>query len=308
MKLIISGVVASLAAATLVSLASTANADAGETVTVRPGGFDTHGLSDTRSAGHVEFLEDGLHVYTDDASSDAKAAEYVDVPTQGLPDSASLTWYGTSPQPGSQIVFDMDGDRTNDNTFNILVGEPTYGDDFWYTGGQTRAAARGFSCPETSGGSGSDCHGTLAEWQQTLPDAEVYAIGFSLGSGIKGDGFIQDIKVGDTDYRFTNEAAVHTVPVTGDATARVWAKAHYDLLKIKMVTDALGENQVQGHKLWFRVTDNGATVFHSKLGADDKADLNLTFVNGTGKHVVTIIKNGEVVQKVVIRTGGHGRR
>jgi hypothetical protein len=305
MKLIISGVVASFAAATLVSLAPTANADAGQTVTIRQSDIIS-GLTDVRSSGHVDFLKDGLHVYTDDATSEAKAAEYFPVAQQGIPSSASLTWFGTSPQPGSQILFDTDGDlSTQADGWNILVGEPVYGDDYWLTPSSDVYQNHHDLCPQTGGGFGGDCHGTLAQWQQALPDATVYAAGFSLGSGIKGDGVIQDIQVGDTDYRFTNEPAVHKVPVTGDATARVVAKAHYDTVKIKMVTDALGENEVQGHKLWFRVTDNGATVFHTKLGADDSADLNLAFAKGTGKHVVTVIKNGQVDQKVVVRTGRH---
>ena len=90
MKVISSGVAAGIAAAALVALSPAAHAATTHTVTVRPGGFDTNGLADTRSAGHVEFLKEGLHVYTDDASSNAKAAEYVDVPAQPLPDSAKL--------------------------------------------------------------------------------------------------------------------------------------------------------------------------------------------------------------------------
>ena len=90
MKVIIPGVVAGIAAAALVSLAPAANADSGQTVMIRPGQF-VAAMSDTRSAGHVEFLKEGLHVYTDDTTSNAKAAEYVAIPAQGLPDSASLT-------------------------------------------------------------------------------------------------------------------------------------------------------------------------------------------------------------------------
>ena len=304
MKVIIPGVVA-VAAAALVSLAPAANADSAQTVMIRPGGFDTSGLADTRTAGHVEFLKEGLHVWTDDTSSEAKAAEYIDVPAQPLPDSASLTWYGTMPQPGSQIVFDTDGDvSTTANNYNVLVGEPTYGDDYWYTGGQARAAQRGFTCPETGGGFGGDCHGTLAEWQTTLPDASVYAVGFSLGSGIEGDGVIHDLQVGDTDYQFTSEPAVTTVGVTGDATATQTEKRGAQVLKVDIVTDPLGENEVQGAKLWFKITDNDDVVYHAKLGADEEAHVNLRFEDGTGKHKVLISKGGaDVVQKFVIRTG-----
>src|SRR5690242_20225610 len=82
MKVIIPGVVAGIATAALVSLAPAANADSGQTVMIRPGDF-VQALSDTRSAGHVDFLKEGLHVKTDDTTSNSKAAEYFSVPTQG---------------------------------------------------------------------------------------------------------------------------------------------------------------------------------------------------------------------------------
>jgi hypothetical protein len=50
-------------------------------------------------------------------------------------------------------------------------------------------------------GSGSDRHGTLTQWQAAFPNALLSAAGFSLGSGIKADGVIHDIQVGDTDYQ-----------------------------------------------------------------------------------------------------------
>ena len=60
-------------------------------------------LKDTRSAGHFEFLSEGLHVWTDDATSNAKVAEYFPV-AGALPATSKMQWFGTSPQPGVQIV------------------------------------------------------------------------------------------------------------------------------------------------------------------------------------------------------------
>jgi hypothetical protein len=303
MKVIIPGVVAGIAAAALVSLAPAANADAGQTVMIRPGGFVTL-MSDTRSAGHVDFLKEGLHVYTDDATSNAKAAEYVAVPAQGLPDTASLTWYGTSPQPGSQLVFDADGDQgTTDDGYNVLVGEPTYGDDYWMSTGSSIYKNHHELCPSTTGGSGSDCHGTLAQWQQAFPNAKLYAVGFSLGSGITGDGVIHDIQVGDTDYQFTDEPAITTADVTGDATVTQVDKRGATIVKVDIATDPLGANQVEGAKLWFKITDNDDVVYHAKLGAGDEAHVQLRLPDGTGKHKVLIYKGGSIDQKVVVKTG-----
>ena len=300
MKLITKGAVAGVAAAALVSIAPAAHAD--NTVTIRPGGFVSQ-LSDTRSTGHVEFLKDGLHVWTEGNTSTDKAAEYIGVSIAGIPSTASLGWIGTQPQPGSQIVFDVDSDRTNDNTWNILVGEPVYGDHFWYPGGTTRALAHGVTCPETTGGSGSDCHGTLAEWQAAVPTAEVYAVGFSLGSGVKGDGVIRDLQIGGTDYRFTSEAATTVVPVTGTATVKTVVHPHATVLRAHFATDALGANEVQGAKLRFRVTDNGKDIYRNRMGAGQKSAAKFRFPQGTGKHVVRVLKNGVVDSTTVIKTG-----
>jgi hypothetical protein len=300
MKLINKGAVAAVSVAALVSIAPAAHADS--TVTVRPGGFVPQ-LSDTRATGDVEFLKDGLHVWTEGSTSTDKAAEYIGVAKQGIPATASLNWIGTQPQPGSQIVFDVDSDRTNDNTWNILVGEPVYGDDFWYPGGTTRALAHGVTCPETTGGSGSDCHGTLADWQTAVPNAEVYAVGFSLGSGVKGDGVIRDLAVGDTDYRFTSDTATTVVPVTGTATVKTVVHRHTTVLKAHFSTDALGANEVQGAKLRFKVKDNGKVIYRNQMGAGQKSAAKFPFVKGTGKHVVQVLKNGVVDSTTVIKTG-----
>ena len=96
-------------------------------------------LSDTRSAGHVSFRTDGLNVRTDDATSNAKAAEYFAM-TGKIPTTASLDWHGTQPQPGQQIVFDADSITGNGNDYNILVGEPVYGDNGWLTNGSSADA------------------------------------------------------------------------------------------------------------------------------------------------------------------------
>src|SRR4029079_12975129 len=97
-------------------------------------------LSDTRPAGHVTFLTDGLHVQTDDTTSDAKAAEYFAL-SGALPATASMVWFGTDARPGQQLVFDVDATTGNGNDFNILVGEPTvYGDTWWLTAGSSADA------------------------------------------------------------------------------------------------------------------------------------------------------------------------
>ena len=58
------------------------------------------------------------------------------------------------------------------------------------------------NAPVTGGGSGSPWHGTLDQWRAAFPDANVVAFGFSLGSGVQGDGVINAINFAGDRYTF----------------------------------------------------------------------------------------------------------
>lgn len=197
-------------------LLATAPAQASShTHTITPNLIDQ---TDTRSAGHNVFSSTGVHIYTDDSTSQAKAAGYFDV-DQSLAyiGEPTMDWTGTSPAPGKQLVVDFDGNGTTDG---ILVGEDVYTDtvgtktvpDWWLpTGSASQFVKDG--APRTTGGSGSGFHGTLAEWRDAFPDAKVFQTGWSLGSGIHGDGTISYIKLGDETYNIragdTNTTTLH---------------------------------------------------------------------------------------------------
>ena len=51
--------------------------------------------------------------------------------------------------------------------------------------------------PPTTGGGGGTYNGTLDEWRAAYPNAEVIQSGWSLGSGVHGDGVVYGITVGD---------------------------------------------------------------------------------------------------------------
>lgn len=290
-------------AASLTLVAGTAHADS--VVTLKPGDFDS-ALRDVRSAGHEGFLDpDGLAIWTDDNSSQAKVAEYWDVASQNLPDSVSMGWSGTDPQPGTQIVFDFDQTPGNGNDFNILVGEPVYGNDFWLTGGSS-ADAHGV-CPETGGGFGSDCHGTLSEWKQAISNADVKAYGFSLGSGIKGSGVIHSVNVDGTQYRFSGTPDTPTQPTPTDTTGTVTASKkvhpHRVVVHVHLSTAKLSAGQSQGMPLTWKVTKDGKRVYKSTMGAGQKASFPVKFRHHTGRHTVQVLANGGVVKTVTVRTG-----
>ena len=164
-------------------------------------------LSDTRTSGHYAVQGTGLHIWTDNNSSLAKVAEYVDtdVPLAdvGEPTLNYTTNSGTIP-PGFQLQVDFDDDGTIDG---ILVGEPTfYGNNWWLNNGADADVKAG--APNTGGGFGSPWYGTLDEWRDAFPDAQVLAFGFSLGSGVQGDYLLNSIEFAGTTYTFAADVTL----------------------------------------------------------------------------------------------------
>lgn len=296
---------AAVVATGLVTSAQAADPDT--TVTVRQGDL-IPGLSDTRSAGHVSFLGDGLAVWTDDATGQAKAAEYFEV-GGALPDAASLEWYGTQPQPGQQIVFDADATTGNGNDYNILVGEPVYGANWWLTSGSSATAKAADPSEGDNGGNGSEWFGTLAEWKAALPDARVYAGGFSLGSGVKGSGVIRTITYDSTVYTFTDAAEPapvvepQAVAVQGSSAVTKTVKRRAVLVKVALASAQQQDGTVPGARLQWRIKADGATAFSTSQQFDDLDLWTGRFAKKTGKHVVKVFKNDQLVRKVIVRTG-----
>ena len=170
----------------------------------------TDWASDTRATGHNVIEGDGLHVWTEGDSSTDKAALYMPVDASlrevGEP---SLEWTGSKAQPGYQLALDVNGDGKTDG---YLVGEPaSYGNDWWLPSSSWYADALKNAAPSHSGGFGSDNHGTLAQWSENLEKAGVHArvvaIGYSLGSGVKGDGVISSLSYGCNTVTFAEPTA-----------------------------------------------------------------------------------------------------
>jgi len=185
------------AAISALALAGTAQAASG-TIMV-PGDFNP-AYSDTRATGHYEVQGSGLRIWTEGATGTDKVAEYVNTSTPlaevGDPSLDYAPTSGTIP-PGYQLMVDFDGDGTIDG---ILVGEQVYGDNWWLNNAADLDVKAG--APHTGGGSGSNWYGTLDEWSANFPNASVKAFGFSLGSGVEGDGVINSITFAGTTYTF----------------------------------------------------------------------------------------------------------
>jgi hypothetical protein len=178
-----------------------------ETATIHaPSDFLPKPVSDTRATGHYEVAGTGLHIWTEGATSTDKVAEYVATDTP-LSDAGEPSLDYTSKSggvPGFQLIVDFDDNGTTDG---ILVGEPAaYGDDWWASNGSAQFVKD--AAPSHEGGSGSGNHGTLEQWVAEFPDAQVKAFGFSLGSGVQGDGVLKAINFADTRYTFAKDVVL----------------------------------------------------------------------------------------------------
>jgi len=189
--------VSTLTAAVPFILSEEAGAVGGEVHTTN---LSTWDLSETRTAGSNQLVENGLNVKTvpstgSYANEFSKAAGYYKTPNLALADVDSTainfsTFSGV--RPSVQIGVDRDGNGSWDG---YLVYEPwSYGDGQYWTN------KTGFG---VAGSLGYQSIGTLAQYQQANPNAKVTSIGYSLGSGVVGDATITSIVIGETTYTFS---------------------------------------------------------------------------------------------------------
>jgi hypothetical protein len=193
---------------------------AGAGVIQVPGDF-VPTLSDTRTTGHYEVQGTGLHIRTEGTGSTDKVAEYVatDTPlmTAGEP---GMEYTNTADGlPGLQLVVDFDGNGSSDG---ILVGETAYDGDWWVNDGAQQFVKD--RAPSHSGGSGRANHGTLDQWRTAFSHAVVTAFGFSLGSGVKGDGLLHAIDFAGTRYTFAADVVLEN---KGQCKNGGWATSTY---------------------------------------------------------------------------------
>lgn len=297
--------------------------------TIRHGDF-IGVLSDTRSAGHVEFMDDSLRVYTDNDSSQAKAAEYFQIAPE-FPTEGSISWTGTSPAPGAQLVFDVDGITGNGNDYNILVGESIYGQNWWLTNGSSPAAKAADPSRTNDGGNGSAYFGTLADWKAAMPQARAVAGGFSLGSGVLGNGYIDSITFGTDSYVFTDRGLDGATGTTGalgatGATGATGAQGpvgpagsvttksatdaigHYGILKpaanrMKITLSTENQDTAVAKKVSWVVKADGKPIAVISQGHGAKSTVTARFEKLSGTHTVSIVKNKDVIRTLKVRTG-----
>lgn len=187
------------------SLVVAAPANASTGVVYVPDDFVTS-LSDTRATGHYELAGTGLHIFTEGSTSTDKVAEYVatNTPLSSIGEPSFDYTNSGGGLPGFQILIDANGDGQADG---ILVGESkAYGNDWWLSDSAQQFVKDG--APLHTDGFGSSNHGTLEQWHAAFRDGVVKAFGFSLGSGVKGDGVINAINFAGTRYLFGGQTVL----------------------------------------------------------------------------------------------------
>ncbi|MBL8145960.1 MAG: hypothetical protein JNL34_06210 [Anaerolineae bacterium] len=163
-------------------------------------------LSQTRATGHNELVDGGLHIWTEGSTTTDKAAGYYPLAVNLSTITSGVMNYtptaGSIP-PSLQIVIDADANGTPDG---ILVGEASfYGANWWLSNGSAafvKAGAPHHGDGVDFQGNGSNWWGTLTEWATSFPNARTVQIGYSLGSGVLGDGVITSMTFGCHIYTF----------------------------------------------------------------------------------------------------------
>ncbi|MFM9877011.1 MAG: hypothetical protein ACKVOG_04065 [Rhodoglobus sp.] len=172
--------------------------------------LDSNGwdFSQSRSGGHQEYVGSGLRIYTDAADYNGKSAGYVATPTLNLEAVGTpvLNFTNTSggAEPGINLSLIVNGVWQGN-----LVKEPLFPQ--WWLG----KAVPGMPAGPNPGyqkayGSLEDFLFAYGQLGYTGGDVKVVAIGFSLGSGAKGDGIITSITAGCVNYTFGSEEVAPT--------------------------------------------------------------------------------------------------
>ncbi len=162
---------------------------------MRPSALDGWDLPrETRANGHYEFLSGGgLHIWTDSNTSTDKVAGYRAVSKTMLADvgDPSLDYTNTAGgEPGFQLWLD-NGKAGDEHVAGYVVGESIYGGPWW--------SNKDFG---VGPGMGYASGATLDEYLAANPDAFVTEFGFSLGSGVKGDGVLSKVTFGCHTWTF----------------------------------------------------------------------------------------------------------
>jgi Big-like domain-containing protein len=266
--------------------------------------------SETRAKGHNDFTANGVHITTDASACDDpnpaggtycanKAAGYFDV---NLPladvGEPSMLWTPISgaTAPGLQLRVDFDDDGNIDGT---LVGETVYNGNWWLSNAEQFVK----DAAPTVGGGGSAYNGPLDTWRAAFPHAQVFTSGWSLGSGIQGEGTLGRITLGDDRYYFQPSATPSTTTVYRAQvdTQYTRTKGHNEFPAsggIHVTTDAPADSQSKAAGYF------GTNIPLSASGAVSGLDFALASGFAPGLQLVTDFDNDGTADGTLVSEAG----
>ncbi|HEY4225381.1 MAG TPA: hypothetical protein VGM70_06175 [Pseudolysinimonas sp.] len=166
-------------------------------------------FGESKSGGHHEYVASGLHIWTDGSGSSDKSAGYVSTSFPlSQAGTTNLGYANGSGQsaPGLQLSVYVNG-----AFFGNLVDEPLF-TGWWSSHAVTGMPAGPNPSYQLSYGSLNDY---LFAWaQQGVTNVQVEAVGYSLGSGAKGDGIVTSITAGCSSYSFSSKTYAPTASYT----------------------------------------------------------------------------------------------
>ncbi|MBB5632868.1 putative cell wall-binding protein [Cryobacterium mesophilum] len=162
-------------------------------------------FGETRATGHNEFVDGGLHVWTEGSTSTDKAAGYkaASFNLADLGQGFGITQTGGPGfGPSLQLMVDLNNDGNPEGY--LVYEEAAYGvNNVWLSSNWSHLDIS--AAPTTINGGGTGKGGSVDAWLEAWPDAKIMAVGYSLGSGVLGDWTITGITAGCTTYGFTSD-------------------------------------------------------------------------------------------------------
>ncbi len=137
---------------------------------------------------------------------------------------------------------------------------------------------------------------------------EVFAYGFSLGSGIKGDGVLRSQTYDGDEYIFTDETNVapgtpeaHTqsAPVVANLT---WANQNKKTDITFTSNNPAANDTLRGTKVAWRITVDGVGKFSSTMGWGEYEHYVDAYPKSDPNHVVRVYKNGALFSTRTVTT------
>lgn len=183
----------------------TGNTDAPVSTDADPAGWD---FSESGSAGHHEWVEGGLRIFTDEGPATAEHQVVGRVALGGTPEEPLTVLLPDLPEP-SWVYGDGSGTEPG---LNITLFTVTTNGTPAFAGTLVLEAARGdvwWATREIPGMQGDNSRPAVGTWEQfqTQPTIPLFAVaaGFSLGSPAVGDWIVRSINANCTTWTFDLE-------------------------------------------------------------------------------------------------------